>query len=145
MILWLCLLLLVQPLQGQEKTIFTSFQELSSQHLDGKEIAIKGFLYKSLEDKWILASEPNLKSCCVGSKEKHDKQIYLEGFLSNDPPLHAVMAEGRFKVRNNVYTLSEVKLIEENKPFHWMIFAGMVVLFFALMAMIRARKQKKWF
>ena len=40
-----------------------SFRELD-QHL-GEEIEIRGFLYQK-EDLWILAPQPNLKSCCVG-------------------------------------------------------------------------------
>ncbi|MCH9611226.1 MAG: hypothetical protein S4CHLAM81_13970 [Chlamydiales bacterium] len=35
----------------------------------------KGFIYKTDSGQWVLASEPNLKSCCLGK----EGQLILEG------------------------------------------------------------------
>ena len=36
---------------------------------------IRGFIYKSPDNEWVLAEEPDLKSCCLGK----EGQIYLHG------------------------------------------------------------------
>lgn len=46
---------------------------------------IRGFLYKTEKQQYILAAEPNLKSCCVGSASKRNKQILVSGTI--DPQL----------------------------------------------------------
>lgn len=42
-----------------------------------KEVAIRGFLYQQ-NHRWILAAEPHLKSCCIGTPRTSMNQIYLE-------------------------------------------------------------------
>lgn len=46
-------------------------------------ICIKGFLCKSKENKWFLASEPDLKTCCIGAKAKICSQIALNHSFSD--------------------------------------------------------------
>src|ERR1700721_3140065 len=47
------------------------------QKIHEKEIQISGFLYQKESGKWILASQPNLKSCCIGSRDRIFQQIAL--------------------------------------------------------------------
>lgn len=58
---------------------FVTFEMLSNlPDLEGKEISIKGFYYETKRGESYLASQPNLKSCCLGSIDKLDRQILLE-------------------------------------------------------------------
>jgi len=50
-----------------------------------KQIEISGFLYQSPEHGWVLASEPNLKSCCVGNDKQKNKQLLVEGKMKGLP------------------------------------------------------------
>ena len=38
----------------------------------------RGFVYQTESGEWVLATEPDLKSCCLGKKG----QIYLDGDFS---------------------------------------------------------------
>ena len=53
-----------------------SFFEL--EHLvDLDLVQIRGFLYETTDKRLVLAEEPNLKSCCVGSPAKRRRQIVI--------------------------------------------------------------------
>lgn len=47
--------------------------------LNGNLIEIRGFLYKTADSNLILAAEPDLKSCCIGSTSKRHKQLLVSG------------------------------------------------------------------
>lgn len=101
---------------------------------DGKKVQIRGFLYPLQDDRWVLSPEPHLKTCCVGSKEKTDQQIFLHGAfkpLSND----MVTLEGVFEIHPNIdeiYVLKNPTLIESQKKFTGALFIGLSLLFLAL-------------
>lgn len=60
------------------------FQLEASAHGEGfveQRIRIRGFLYRK-ESSFILAGEPNLKTCCVGSAAKRHTQILVFGDIS---------------------------------------------------------------
>lgn len=74
-----------------------SYEKITFDDLEnflGKEVEIRGFLAQ-IKDEWILSSEPNLKSCCLGKpKNIHLKSDYplqktwkvvtIKGTLSKD-------------------------------------------------------------
>jgi hypothetical protein len=62
-----------------------------------QEDLVRGFVYKKEDGSWILAEEPNLKSCCIGSEKNLDKQIALKGDFSNVLPHRAVTVSGKLK------------------------------------------------
>ena len=64
----------------------------------GREIEIKGFLYRSEIEGWVLSSEPNLKSCCIGSPSKSARQIFLDGDLVLDQVNSIETIQGLFIV-----------------------------------------------
>jgi hypothetical protein len=47
--------------------------------LNGQTIEIRGFLYETADSNLILAAEPDLKSCCIGSTSKRHKQLLISG------------------------------------------------------------------
>jgi hypothetical protein len=75
-------------------------KELISLH--NTEVEVRGFLYKTAKEDWILAAQPNLKSCCVGSSEKINQQIFLEGDPGMEASTKPVLLQGRFLI-NPVY------------------------------------------
>lgn len=65
-------------LHGNE---LVSFDQLKEKNL--QKITIRGFLYKSQDGTVILAKEPDLKSCCVGSTKKVLSQLVVLGDMGD--------------------------------------------------------------
>lgn len=93
-------------------------------HFHNSEVHIRGFLFRSTEGELLLASEPNLKSCCVGSQEKITRQLVIAGNLELPKGFSkAVSLEGRFRVDpikdkgrwQRIYILENAHYITENR------------------------------
>lgn len=93
--------------------------QLPHELLDDQDqlVQIRGFLYKTAlgsEDAWILAAEPNLKSCCMGSSGKRGLQLIATGDLPESPPSTAVVLQGHLalsvEVQGPFYALSDASL-----------------------------------
>lgn len=73
--------------------------EASLKEINGSIIQIRGFLYQANGGQTVLASEPNLKTCCVGSEAKRTKQLLVEGVhLPNAPSDLAVNLIGTLEI-----------------------------------------------
>ncbi len=69
---------------------------------------VSGFLVQSPQNEWYLVSEPNLKTCCIGKKEK---QIHV---LNDFPPeLHNTFATLTGNLQDN--TLVSAQLLPKKK------------------------------
>lgn len=67
-----------------EKFDFFKIEDMSKNRIyinQTRQVEIKGFLYKLEEETFILAAEPNLKSCCIGNSNKQHKQLIVYGDL----------------------------------------------------------------
>jgi hypothetical protein len=83
--------------------IAISFIELSDlknqedyiEKIDNREVSIRGFLYELPGGSFVLAKEPNLKTCCLG---KGKLQIHIDnpGNSLPKPSMFPVTLEGRF-------------------------------------------------
>lgn len=93
----------------------SSFDSLAALH--NQEVKIRGFLYETPEGKWILAAQPNLKTCCLGSQQKLSQQIFIEKSLGskmdNKVPVNI---QGRFLINpiwDNQNKLTQLYQIKE--------------------------------
>lgn len=67
--------------------------------LKGEVIQMRGFWYPLSDEEGILASHPQLKSCCVGAPAKIEQQIVVKGDdLALLQPQRALTVEGIFNI-----------------------------------------------
>ncbi len=100
-------LVFVFPLFGAEMLLWEDLAKVEGI----REVKIRGFLYASLDGVVILASEPNLKTCCVGAGHKTDRQIIVEGLDQVDcsSGYSVVTVEGELERDGAVYRLRKAK------------------------------------
>ncbi|MCB1213323.1 MAG: hypothetical protein KDK40_03400 [Chlamydiia bacterium] len=92
--------------------------DTNSGKLQGQSVAIRGFLY-SREGQWILASEPNLRSCCVDTPHLHHGRVAVEFLI---PPEWSPSAASAYQLVGRLergtgdrWRLVEAKLEETNR------------------------------
>lgn len=120
--------------------------------LSQQRVRIRGFLFASSSGEWVLSAEPNLKSCCVGSKEKANRQIVIRGGIEGAGEYgHVVQLEGRFIVDpikdadgrwKKIYALEEVSMVQEVRTFSgiWILFAmGMLCVVITVVTSIKVK------
>lgn len=67
--------------------------------VEGHHIRIRGFLYSLEDGGMVLAADPDLKSCCIGSSSLVHRQIAMPGFTDKGIERgRAVLVEGEFIV-----------------------------------------------
>ena len=98
------------------------WEQLADEAHEGERLELKGFLVQAAEGTWFLTSEPNLKSCCLGTTKK---QVALEGNFSKyaaDIPLHI---KGTF---HTAYVLSDIEVISKQSFPFWTLGALLICL-----------------
>lgn len=119
----------IQESLSQNFSLDDSLAELKDKY-DKRPVRIRGFLYRSQDGRWVLASEPNLKSCCVGSEAKAMQQIIVDGRFEKQS-LEPVIVEGVFLVeavsgnRKELFKLGNAHIYEERK--HGVPYMSLVV------------------
>lgn len=73
-----------------------------------QEVQIRGFLYRADDGRWVLAEEPNLKSCCIGASHNAERQVVLNTDYVEAPLGFVVTVEGNL-LRSRSY-LADRKL-----------------------------------
>ena len=118
-----------------------AIERIDFQHLDqytsDQEVYLRGFLYATDDAQLILSSEPALKSCCVGSTAKRERQVYVFGAI--EAPLHkgsVVDMQGTFVVEKikgqegRRYRLENASFIERDNPSRlWVWILGALAAF----------------
>lgn len=111
-LIWAFGLLLISPCFGLEP-IDLSFADIKMKmnqdittvpekisFFNQKQVKIRGFLYQTQNKTWILASEPQLKTCCIGSSSKVFSQIFLpEDFIFPNASLETQIINGIFEIQ----------------------------------------------
>lgn len=152
----LMLVFLFCPIVLFGKVSEISFLDLNSSKISlensGQEVIIRGFLYKDSEGNLLLANEPGLKSCCIGSKANLPKQIVVLGKLPTILPKTAVSLKGElffnssFGLESNVKTkffLKNASILPENKMVFGKFFLGALFLVIFLTAFYLFQRARK--
>lgn len=109
---------------------------------EGDIVELKGFLYPLDQNEWILASEPNLKSCCIGSITKNSSQITLVGDFSRFSTHTPLTCRGVFHFsENGKYFLRDVEMNQKEVFPLWTLSAIICIIAAALfIPLVRRRK-----
>lgn len=112
------------------------------QKLPIEEVEVSGFLYKYQLGTYILSSEPNLKSCCVGVNAKASSQIFCQFEEEEIEATGLIKVFGRLEKEGERLILKNCS-IKKNKTFPIkslsIAFLGIVLLFY-----VRKRSAKKY-
>lgn len=121
-----------------------SFIELSEQHKE-TSVEVRGFLYTTSDGKVLLAPQPNLRSCCVGSPAKIHEQIALLDLQKVPITTQAVNVQGIFHLdESNLKSLSKAKLVEQHRGgYHLTIMAVVATLLLTFLFLRRRTKQEQ--
>lgn len=107
---------------------------------EGEELSLRGFLYRSEDGQWILSPEPNLRSCCIGTKLKKDTQIALEGQLDESSINKAVTVKGIWS-KEPRFQLSHAQIEKNDIASIWWIIPFIMAAGY-LFHRIRTRKDR---
>lgn len=89
-----------------------SFQDLPKESTE--HVQIRGFLYQAPDGNIVLAAEPNLRSCCIGSKP----HIMVDGLLTIPKTGNAVLLEGDLIVEaHHHYRLHNARPINQTHDY----------------------------
>ena len=131
--------------------VFTFFdlEALSNNEsiINGELIQIRGFLYKTDRSEMILAAEPNLKSCCIGSTVKKHKQLLVFGDVGSSlNQKTAVTLKGTFNSDGNSsfpYRIEFASVVEERKQSAILLAMGGIFLILLLLLTLRKIKKER--
>lgn len=90
---------------------------------------LRGFLHRK-DSMWILAAEPNVKSCCIANANQATKQIILEGDFSTLSQQTVVKIEGLLTYKQPFYHLQKASVVHsKNGSFPFItILAGFLTM-----------------
>jgi hypothetical protein len=90
--------------------------------------SVSGFLYKSEQNNYILSSETNLKSCCIGSLNKKNSQILCKGSLEDALGKGLVRLEGTLDKEEECLTLKDCRVHKKrNFPLRSFLIASLAI------------------
>jgi hypothetical protein len=117
-----------------------------------QEVEVRGFFYEGKDGRHVLASQPNLKSCCVGSVNKILNQIVLLGVVPEIPQQRVVSMMGVFVTDPTfngddeligLYYLKNIKVLSDfDDTTIYSLFAFIIVMLFIVIGMIIYRRSK---
>lgn len=141
----LFLLCLIAPLFSEEPLLL-SFQELQNGNLspnNNQLIEIRGFLYQDpTSSRWILAAEPNLRTCCIGSRAKANSQIVLPDDFSTTPSHAAVTIRGVLYKDGDIYRFKKASITSQPKSATWTIIWLLIPVLCLISFYYKKRKNK---
>jgi hypothetical protein len=117
-------------------------------HKNRKEVVVEGFLYKSSENQWVLAKEPHLSSCCVGTKAKISNQLYIIGSKDSFVENEKISLKGIFgrdkDTDKEFFTLRDPVILESpHKIFPFFSVTAALLAFLGIVYKIRDKGNNK--
>lgn len=114
-----------------------SFAEGNFEQYHNKEVTVRGFLYQDQQQHWVLAAEPNLRSCCIDSKPHIMLPADFVGKVTKQP----VTLQGHFHVEpNHNYRMENATFVKESTTSSY----GLWLLVAVLGGVFLLRKWTKW-
>lgn len=113
------------------------------------EIRMRGFLYLNKDGQWVLSSESNLRTCCVGSAKKISQQVVLKDLEILEAPTKVVTVEGHFAIMplwdqqgtlTQLYVLQKTHLLHDEFPYTSIALAGVGVGAAAFLCLLMRKK-----
>ena len=93
-----------------------------------QEICIRGFLYPLASDIWVLAPQPNLKSCCL----QKPGQVLVKGLHLQNEPWQAVTVKGKLEWNSlQGYVLEQPQLLTSSSSFPMLGIGGALLVVLA--------------
>lgn len=89
--------------------------------LADKQVEIRGFLYRTADHQLVLAGEPNLKSCCVGSEKNQAKQLFITN-SAIEPETSVSQLSGILRMREGRFILDNAQKIETPAKDYWILY-----------------------
>lgn len=150
---WLMLCCMILPLHAEDLSptaIKLTFIDLAEGHRQwekekqlpptlkealGGTVCIRGFLYRKEPELWVLAAEPNLKSCCIRAETQRFQQIHLIGDASKIDTSRAVTLQGTLSLSSDTpfaFLLSDFSIHHSDKnafyPLLWLCLPAAALL-----------------
>lgn len=108
--------------------------------LSEREVEVRGFLYKTSQGEWILAKQPDLKSCCCGSEGRRGEQLIVMGW-EGVPPSGAIALQGELEWREGRYLLKKAHLSPTGGR-SWIIYVAAALMGGYVILLIRRRTRR---
>lgn len=121
---------------------------------NNRHVEVRGFLYQMDNGMWVVAREPNLKTCCFGSPHHLLEQIVVEGEGLHPSESQVVTIRGHFLVKperdenshlEKLLYLTDAKIKKnenQDAKFQSVWLIGLAIFFIALSLSIFFRRKK---
>lgn len=117
--------------------VYLSFDDLADEEklsgLQDSPVRMRGFLHDGGANNWVLASQPDVKTCCLGKKESI-QHIVVHGDLANISRELAINLEGILTAHPNSYVIMKAVVVQDKyvlSPFliGFVIMLGLVTVY----------------
>jgi hypothetical protein len=141
---------LVLTFERLEQAAQEAHSDLVLKDFNQQYVQIRGFLYRTPQGNLILAAQPDLKSCCVGTGSKVKQQVIVQGAIDPIIQQSVVNLQGIFKIDplydsdgqlKQFYSLYEAIILPKKAlRFPWKILSALVIMLSLLYLLIRLFK-----
>jgi hypothetical protein len=129
---FVCFMFIYVSLMGMEELSFDLLERNSASY-DGREVTMRGFLYQLQDGQWVLAQQPNLRTCCV----QKNSYVLLNGNGLLKVTDTAVSIEGIFRTEGQ-HRIDVAGVVSKNSSI-WIIIAAIIAGVIGIIIYVRSR------